>query len=81
MQVERDGNRKSGTTAQKKEKIVMKYLKTVLYRRVRLVDDDAANVKQFLSIENKISQSIIDKVKKEVKRVQKYQNLSYTIDS
>lgn len=63
MYVERAGNIKTGTTAKKKEDIVMKYLKTGLYRRVRLVDDDMANVKQFLSIEKKIPKSITDKVK------------------
>lgn len=61
--VERAGNMKTGTTSQKKEKIVLKYLDTGLYRRVRLIDDDMANIKGFLSIEKNLPQSIINKVK------------------
>ena len=63
MYVERAGNMKTGTVAKAKEIIVMKYLKSGLYRRVRLIDDDMANVKRFISIEKKVPQSIIDKVK------------------
>jgi hypothetical protein len=63
MYVERAGNIKTGTVAKAKETIVMKYLKSGLYRRVRLIDDDMANVKKFISIEKKVPQSIIDKVK------------------
>lgn len=61
--VERAGNEKTGTTSQRKEKIVLKYLATGLYRRVRLIDDDMANIKGFLSIEKKLPQNIINKVK------------------
>lgn len=61
--VERAGNVKTGTTSQKKENIVLKYLATGLYRRVRLIDDDMANIKGFLSIEKKLPQNIINKVK------------------
>lgn len=62
--VERAGNIKTGTTSQKKESIVMKYLSTGLYRRCRLLDDDMANIKGFLSIERKIPESLINKIKK-----------------
>lgn len=62
--VERVGNMKTGTIAEKKEKVILKYLSTGLYRRVRLIDDDLQNLKKFLSIENKIPQNIINKVKK-----------------
>jgi len=61
--VERAGNVKTGTTSQKKENIVLKYLATGLYRRVRLIDDDMANIKGFLSIESKLPQNTINKVK------------------
>jgi len=62
--VERAGNSHTGTTSQRKEAIVMKYLSTGLYRRVRLIDDDMANIKGFLSIEKKLPESLINKVKK-----------------
>ena len=62
--VERAGNIKTGTVAEIKAKIVLKYLSTGLYRRVRLIDDSLENLKGFLSLKNKIPQNIIDKVKK-----------------
>ena len=62
--VERAGNSETGTTSQRKEAIVMKYLNTGLYRRVRLIDDDMANIKGFLSIEKRLPDSLINKVKK-----------------
>ena len=61
--VERAGNIKTGTIAEIKAKIVIKYLSTGLYRRVRLIDDDMANIKGFLAIEKKLSKDIINKVK------------------
>jgi hypothetical protein len=63
MYIERAGNLKTGTIPEKKKKIVMGYLKTGKYRRVRIIDDDIGNIKKFLSINKKIPQSIIDKVK------------------
>jgi len=62
--VERAGNIKTGTTSQKKENIILKYLSTGLYRRVRLIDDSLENLKGFLSLKKKIPQNIINKVKK-----------------
>lgn len=62
--VERAGNIKTGTTSQRKEAIVMKYLSTGMYRRVRLIDDDMANIKGFLSIEKRIPEALINKIKK-----------------
>lgn len=47
-----------------KKNVIFKYLKTGEYRRVRLIDDSLSNVKQFLSLENEIPKSIINKVKK-----------------
>ena len=62
--VERTGNMKTGTIEQKKEKVMMRYLKTGEFRRVRLIDDFMGNIKQFLKMEKRIPKSIIDKVKK-----------------
>lgn len=62
--VERTGNMKTGTTSQRKEKTVLKYIKDGDYRRVRLIDDDMNNIKGFLKTVNNLPQSIIDKVKK-----------------
>ena len=65
--VERTGNLKTGSTSERKEKTVMKYLKTGEYRRVRLIDDDMKNIKGFLSIEKKLPQKLINKIKKKHK--------------
>jgi hypothetical protein len=54
----------TGSVAAAKKKIIMKYLNTGEYRRVRLVDDDLKNVKFFLSIEHDLPKSTIDRVKK-----------------
>ena len=62
MYVERAGNLK-GTVAGIKKKVIMGYLKTGLYRRVRIIDDDMTNVKEFLKIEKNLPQDIVDKVK------------------
>lgn len=61
--IERSGNIKSGTVPQKKEQIVMKYLKNDNYRRIRIIDDHIKNITQFMSIANKIPDSIKNNVK------------------
>jgi len=61
--VERAGNDKTGTVSSIKKKIILRYLNTGLYRRVRLIDDCMANVKEFLDLQYSIPQNIIDKVK------------------
>jgi len=61
--VERAGNLK-GTVVSIKKKVIMKYLSTGEYRRVRIIDDSLENVKGFLKIEKEMPRSIIDKVKK-----------------
>ena len=61
--VERAGNMKTGTVSEKKRKVILKYIKDGDYRRVRLVDDDIKNLKDFLSIEKSLSVDIINKVK------------------
>ena len=50
--VERTGNIKTGTTDQKKEKTVRKYLDTGQYSVAKLYDDDIRNVKTFLSLQD-----------------------------
>lgn len=62
--VERAGNDKTGTIANIKKKIILKYLNTGLYRRVRMIDDCMANIKEFLDLQYSIPQSILDKIKK-----------------
>lgn len=64
IDVELAGERKSGSVSQAKKQIVMDYLKSGEYRRVRLIDDDLTNLKKFLQIKKEIPQNIIDKVKK-----------------
>jgi hypothetical protein len=54
---------KSGTTEERKKRIVMNYLKEGIYRRVRIIDDYIPNVKKIVDISDDIPQSIIDKVK------------------
>lgn len=60
--VERTGNLKTGTTSQRKEQTIMKYIKDGDYRRVRLIDDDMANIKGFIKFMENLPQSVIDKV-------------------
>lgn len=62
--VERAGNIKSGTTSGNKKKIILSYLKSGEYRRVRLIDDDIKNLQDFLSLKDDLPKDIIDKVKK-----------------
>ena len=62
--VERAGNIKSGTVSSVKKQVIMKYLKTGMFRRVRLLDDILENLKTFLTIEKDIPQAVLDKVKK-----------------
>jgi len=61
--VERAGNMNTGTTEERKEKIIMKYLSTGKYRRVRLIDDFRKNITQFLKMEKKMPKKVIDKIK------------------
>jgi hypothetical protein len=55
--IERSGNMK-GTIPENKQKIILKYLKTGKYRRVRLVDDHKPNVKALIEIEKKYGNEI-----------------------
>jgi hypothetical protein len=63
--IERAGNIKIGTIAEKKRNIVLKYLKTGIYRKCRMIDDDLANLKSFLDLEKNLPEEIIEKTRKE----------------
>jgi hypothetical protein len=62
--VERTGNMKTGTISERKKKVIINYIKDGDYRRVRLIDDDIKNIKDFLSLKHSLSSKIIDNVKK-----------------
>jgi len=62
--IERAGNIKTGTIASIKKSIVMKYINTAEYRRVRMIDDDMSNLKTFLKLQNELSPQLIAKIKK-----------------
>jgi hypothetical protein len=61
--VERTGNMSTGTVASRKKQVIMKYLNTGNYRRVRLIDDDIHNLTTFLSIKDNLPQELINRVK------------------
>jgi deferrochelatase/peroxidase EfeB len=64
MYVERSGNLLTGTVAEKKKKIVLEYLKDGKYRRVRLIDDNQANLDEFLTIKRSLDSGLIELIKK-----------------
>lgn len=53
------------STADSKKKVIMDYISTGEYRRVRLIDDDMANIKDFISIEKDVmkNQALLKKIK------------------
>lgn len=54
------------STAEQKEKVILDYISTGEYRRVRLIDDDMRNVRNFVDFGKKVYNKhpkIIDKVK------------------
>lgn len=69
--IERSGNisaeyRAKGkriSTEDAKKKVMLKYLKTGLYRRVRLIDDYKPNLKALLDIKNNLPSDIEEKVR------------------
>lgn len=63
--IERAGNLKSGTVPQRKERIILDYLKKENYRRVRMFDDHTGNLKQFSEIADKLPEDIIENVREE----------------
>lgn len=62
--IERAGNDTSGTIPEIKQKIMMKYLKTGKYRRVRLIDDHKPNVNALLDIEKKFGNELDNYIRK-----------------
>jgi hypothetical protein len=61
--IERSGNIKQGTIAEKKQNIIIKYLKTGIYRKCRMIDDDMTNLRHFLELEKTISKEILSKTR------------------
>lgn len=65
--VERAGNmtEKEGIKIpEAKKRIVMKYLATGQYNRLRMLDDHAPNIKAFLELKNEVPQNVLDLVAK-----------------
>ena len=62
--VERAGNMQTGTVSQRKKKIILKYLETGKYLKVRMVDDDMTNIKDFLSLQTDVPESTYDNIRK-----------------
>lgn len=60
--VERSGNLSTGTVDERKKKVMMKYISTGKYRRVRLIDDYMENLKVLKDFEKNMPQKVIDKV-------------------
>ena len=65
MYVERAGNTpdKGTTIPLKKKNIILKYLKSGLYRRVRIFDDYINTCKEFLEIKNDLPKEVYDKIR------------------
>ncbi len=61
--IHRAGNEKTGTIAQKKQRIIANYLKEGIYRRCRLIDDDMENLRLFLELEKSLPQEVNKKIK------------------
>ncbi len=63
--VERSGNiGGSLTVAEKKKKVVFKYLESGDFRRARLIDDNLTNLDEFLEISNELPYNILNKVRR-----------------
>ena len=63
--VERSGNDTSNiSVAEKKKKVILKYLREDHFRRVRLIDDDKKNLSEFLELSKSVPKDIIDAVVK-----------------
>ncbi len=61
--IDRAGNIREGTIAEKKRKKILEYLKTGIYRRCRIIDDDLENINAFLELENNLPKDIVKKVR------------------
>jgi hypothetical protein len=62
--VVRTGAMKEGSVSERKKKVIMDYLATGLYLRVRLFDDDITNCKTFMSIKKDIPESTYKAIRK-----------------
>ena len=62
--IERAGNSHEGSIAERKRKIVLKYLMSGLYTKCRMLDDDLTNLQQFLALENALPQELISEIRK-----------------
>jgi deferrochelatase/peroxidase EfeB len=63
MYVDRTGNIKEGSVAEKKKKVVLTYLKEGKFRRVRLLDDNLDNLKEFLTIKNELGSELLNLIR------------------
>jgi hypothetical protein len=60
--VERTGNMKTGTIPERKKQVMMKYIKSGEYRRVRLIDDHKPNLMAIKEIEQELPKEVEEKV-------------------
>lgn len=63
--VERTGNMKSGSVAERKQQTILKYLRTGIYRRCRMLDDDDHNLEIFKNIANTLPEDIKQTVRQQ----------------
>lgn len=63
--IERVGNLTTGTIPQRKERVILSYLKNENFRRVRMFDDHEGNLKQFLNIGDNLPKQIVQNVREE----------------
>lgn len=61
--IERSGNMKGVSVAQKKKSIIEKYLRQGIFRRCRLIDDSKENIIEFLKLSENLPINIIKAVK------------------
>ena len=61
--VARTGNMKTGTIAERKRDVILKYLDSGLYRRCRMIDDDLRNLQFF----NHLAQNHPEEIKEKVR--------------
>jgi len=60
--IDRAGNIKAPTIADKKRIEVLKYLESGIYRRCRMIDDDLPNITEFLKLAHNLPTEITSKV-------------------
>lgn len=62
--IERSGNRKNGSVAQKKREAMLDYLREGIFRRCRIIDDAQTNIDEFEEMAQNIPEIILQKVRK-----------------